>query len=72
MLYFLNLIFLEYLKHAPCSEMAKKEFEVCANRYKETMVFLKPNKNQETHENFTLNENIKTICWCVRIVGNPK
>ncbi|XP_017481854.1 PREDICTED: uncharacterized protein LOC108370922 isoform X1 [Rhagoletis zephyria] len=55
----------EYLKHAPCSEMAKKEFEVCANRYKETMVFLKPNKNQESHENITLNENIKTICCSI-------
>ncbi|XP_067629970.1 uncharacterized protein [Eurosta solidaginis] len=55
----------EYLKHAPCSEMAKKEFEVCANRYKETMVFLKPNKNQETHENNTLNQNIKTICCSI-------
>jgi len=43
--------------------MAKKDFEVCANRYKETMVFLKPNKNQENPENGTLNENIKTICW---------
>lgn len=55
--------FAEYLKHAPCSERAKKEFEACANRYKETMVFLKPNKNQESQENITLNENIKTICW---------
>ncbi|XP_030375339.1 uncharacterized protein LOC115624680 [Scaptodrosophila lebanonensis] len=56
----------EYLKHAPCSEMAKRDFEVCANRYKETMVFLKPNKNQqETQENVTLNENIKTICCSI-------
>ncbi|XP_023171241.1 uncharacterized protein LOC111599728 [Drosophila hydei] len=55
----------EYLKHAPCSEMAKKDFEVCANRYKETMVFLKPNKNQENSENGTLNENIKTICCSI-------
>lgn len=64
---YLLLIFLEYLKHAHCSEIAKKEFEGCANRYKETMVFLKPNKNQESHENITLNENIKTICWCVDV-----
>ncbi|XP_017835945.1 uncharacterized protein LOC108595252 isoform X1 [Drosophila busckii] len=55
----------EYLKHAPCSEMAKKDFEVCANRYKETMVFLKPHKNQENQENGTLNENIKTICCSI-------
>ncbi|XP_022227648.2 uncharacterized protein LOC111077610 [Drosophila obscura] len=55
----------EYLKHVPCSEMAKKEFEVCATRYKETMVFLKPNKNQENPENGTLNENIKTICCSI-------
>ncbi|XP_059225238.1 uncharacterized protein LOC106092481 [Stomoxys calcitrans] len=55
----------EYLKHAPCSERAKKEFEVCANRYKETMVFLKPNKNQESQENITLDENIKTICCSI-------
>ncbi|KAI8122470.1 uncharacterized protein LOC111684790 isoform X1 [Lucilia cuprina] len=55
----------EYLKHAPCSEMAKREFEVCANRYKETMVFLKPNKNQESQENITINENIKTICCSI-------
>ncbi|BFG05576.1 uncharacterized protein DMAD_04276 [Drosophila madeirensis] len=55
----------EYLKHVPCSEMAKKEFEVCATRYKETMVFLKPNKNQENAENGTLNENIKTICCSI-------
>uniref|UniRef100_A0A0A1WQY9 Uncharacterized protein C9orf117 n=1 Tax=Zeugodacus cucurbitae TaxID=28588 RepID=A0A0A1WQY9_ZEUCU len=55
----------EYLKHAHCSEIAKKEFEGCANRYKETMVFLKPNKNQENHENITLNENIKTICCSI-------
>lgn len=55
----------EYLKHAPCSEMAKKEFEVCSSKYKETMVFMKPNKNQENHENITLNENIKTICCSI-------
>lgn len=55
----------EYLKHVPCSEMAKKEFEVCSNRYRETMVFLKPNKNQENSENGTLNENIKTICCSI-------
>ncbi|XP_075166411.1 uncharacterized protein LOC142238603 [Haematobia irritans] len=55
----------EYLKHAPCSEMAKKEFEECATRYKETMVFLKPNKNQESQENITLDENIKTICCSI-------
>ncbi|XP_037897544.1 uncharacterized protein LOC119642463 isoform X2 [Glossina fuscipes] len=55
----------EYLRHAPCSEMAKREFEVCANRYKEAMVFLKPNKNQDTQENITVNENIKTICCSI-------
>jgi len=57
----------EYLKHAPCTETAKKEFEICANRYKETMVFLKPNQNQEPepHENGTLNDNIKTICCSI-------
>ncbi|XP_073811339.1 uncharacterized protein isoform X2 [Musca autumnalis] len=55
----------EYLKHAPCSQKAKREFEVCANRYKETMLFLKPNNNQENHENITLSENIKTICCSI-------
>ncbi|EDW73709.1 uncharacterized protein [Drosophila tropicalis] len=60
----------EYLKHAACSEMAKKQFEVCANRYKETMVFLKPNKNQENQENGTLNENIKTICCSINELGD--
>lgn len=50
----------DYLKNAACSEKAKKDFEICANRYKETMVFLQPNKNQE---NVTATENIKTICW---------
>ncbi|XP_034104289.1 uncharacterized protein LOC133842379 [Drosophila sulfurigaster albostrigata] len=55
----------EYLKHAHCSEIAKKDFEVCATRYKETMFFLKPNKNQESQENSTMNENIKTICCSI-------
>ncbi|EDW92254.1 uncharacterized protein LOC6531752 isoform X1 [Drosophila yakuba] len=55
----------EYLKHIPCSKMAKKEFEVCSNRYRETLVFLKPNKNPQNSENGTLNENIKTICCSI-------
>ncbi|XP_016988438.1 uncharacterized protein LOC108051007 [Drosophila rhopaloa] len=55
----------EYLKHVRCSAKAKEEFEVCSNRYKETMVFLKPNKNQENSGNGTLNENIKTICCSI-------
>uniref|UniRef100_A0A1A9WW21 DUF19 domain-containing protein n=1 Tax=Glossina brevipalpis TaxID=37001 RepID=A0A1A9WW21_9MUSC len=55
----------EYLRHAPCSAMAKREFEVCANRYKETMVYLKPNENQQAQENITVNENIKTICCSI-------
>ncbi|XP_016930535.2 uncharacterized protein [Drosophila suzukii] len=54
-----------YLRHAPCSQKAKTEFEVCGNRYKDTMVFLKPNKNQENSENGTFNENIKTICCSI-------
>ncbi|XP_037953962.1 uncharacterized protein LOC119684084 [Teleopsis dalmanni] len=55
----------EYLRHAPCSEIAKKEFETCANQFKETMVFLKPNKNQEAAENNTFVENVKTICCSI-------
>ncbi|KAI8037562.1 uncharacterized protein LOC128255454 [Drosophila gunungcola] len=56
----------EYLKHVRCSAKAKDELEVCSNRYKETMVFLKPNKNQENSENGTLNDNIKTICCSIK------
>ncbi|XP_017079372.1 uncharacterized protein LOC108113326 [Drosophila eugracilis] len=55
----------QYLKHSHCSEIAKREFEVCSNRYRDTMVFLNPNKNQETSENGTVNENIKTICCSI-------
>ncbi|EDV37650.1 uncharacterized protein Dana_GF11308 [Drosophila ananassae] len=47
----------DFLRHIPCLEMVRSEFEVCANRYKETMVLLK--------ENGTLNENIKTICCSI-------
>ena len=56
---------LEYLKYASCSQKAQHDSEACANKYKETMHFMKPNANQENHGNMTLTqyENIKTICW---------
>lgn len=60
-----SLCYIEYLKYASCTQKAQQDSEACANKYKETMHFMKPNANQEHHENITLNENIKTICWWV-------
>ncbi|KAH8347759.1 hypothetical protein KR084_000777 [Drosophila pseudotakahashii] len=55
----------EYLRHAPCSNTARKQLAVCGEQYKETMEFLKPNKNKDNSENGTHNENIKTICCSI-------
>ncbi|KAL5275742.1 hypothetical protein ACFFRR_001533 [Megaselia abdita] len=55
----------EYLKYSSCTQKAQQDSEACANKYKETMHFMKPNANQENPENITLNENIKTICCSI-------
>lgn len=48
----------EFLRHAPCLQTVKSEYEVCAKSYQETMSLISQKESDEGQEN-----DIKTVCW---------
>jgi hypothetical protein len=56
----------EFLRHAPCLQVIKPEYEICAKRYQSTMQLINENKQQNSKNNTanTEEENyVKMVCW---------
>jgi hypothetical protein len=55
----------EFLRHAPCLQIIKPEYEICAKRYQSTMQYINENKNHNTSNNTNSEEenHVKMVCW---------